>query len=107
MSTDNISPSALYTETAPPLPQPPNHLVNDPIIQATIKNLGDHIKVEMPFDIAKFKSLLNDHPNPPLVQSAMQSLWDRAWPLSEGDWKVEVGEVTENYLMEEGDLEVL
>ena len=37
----------------------------------------------------------------------MQSLWDRAWPLSEGDWKVEVGEVTENYPMEEGDLEVL
>jgi hypothetical protein len=31
----NMSPSALYTETAPPLPSPPDHLVNDPIIQRT------------------------------------------------------------------------
>ena len=66
-STGNISPSALYTETAPSLPQPPDHLVNDLIIQGTVKNLGDHIKVETPFDIAKFESLLDNHPNPPLV----------------------------------------
>ena len=86
-STDNISPSALYTETTLPLPQPPDHLVNNLIIQGTIKNLGDHIKVEMPFDIAKFESQLNDHPNPPLVQSVMQSLCEGVWLLSEGDWK--------------------
>jgi hypothetical protein len=47
-SSKNISPAALYTETAPPLPSPPDHLVNDPIIQETIKQLGDHIKVETP-----------------------------------------------------------
>ena len=70
-STENISPSALYTETAPPLPSPPDHLVNDPVIQATIKQLGDHIKVETSFDVDKLKSLLTDHPNPPLVQSTM------------------------------------
>jgi hypothetical protein len=70
-SSKNISPAALYTETAPPLPSPPYHLVNDPIIQATIKQLGDHIKVETPFDVNKRESLLVDHPNPPLVQSAL------------------------------------
>ena len=72
----NISPSALYTETAPPLPSPPEHLVNDTIIQGTIKRLGNHIKVETPFDIDKLESL-NDHPNSPLVQSAMESLWEK------------------------------
>jgi hypothetical protein len=66
-STKNISPSALYTETALPLPSPPDHLVNDPVIQTTIKQLGDHIKVETPFDVKKLESLLTDHPNPPLV----------------------------------------
>ena len=84
-TTKNISPSALYTKTAPPLPWPPDHLVNDPIIHKTIINLGDHIKVETPFDIAKFKSLLYDHPIPPLARLAMQSLQEGAWPLSEGD----------------------
>ena len=70
-STKNISPSARYTETVPPLPSPPDHLVNDLVIQATIKQLGDHIKVETSFDVDKLKSLLTDHPNPPLVQSTM------------------------------------
>ena len=70
-SSKNISPSALYTETAPPLLNPPDHLVNNPIIQATIEQLGDHIKVETPFDTDKLESLLVDHPNPPLVQSAL------------------------------------
>jgi hypothetical protein len=47
-SSKNTSPAALYTETAPPLPSPPDHLINDPIIQATIKQLGDHIKHPSP-----------------------------------------------------------
>jgi hypothetical protein len=70
-SSKNISPSALYTETGPPLPSPPDHLVDDPVIRATIQKLGDHIKVETPFDIDKLETLLLDHPNPPLVQSAL------------------------------------
>jgi hypothetical protein len=73
-TTKNISPSALYTETAPPLPTPPDHFLHDSVIQATIKQLGDHIKVETLFDVDKFESLLNNHPNPLLVQSAMRSL---------------------------------
>jgi hypothetical protein len=103
-SSNNISPAALITETAPPLPSPPDHLINDPIIQATIHQLGDHIKVETPFDIDKLESLLFDHPNRPLVQSVLRSLREGVWPLSDGEWKVEKEEVTDNYPMEEGDL---
>jgi hypothetical protein len=62
-----VTHAALYTETAPPLPSPPDHLINDPTIQETIKQLGDHIKVETPFDVDKLESLLADHPNPWLV----------------------------------------
>jgi hypothetical protein len=73
-SSKNLSPAALYTETAPPLPSPPDHLVNDPVIQATIEQLVDHIKVETPFDVDKLESLLIGHPNPLLVQSALRGL---------------------------------
>jgi hypothetical protein len=45
-SIDLISPSALYTESAPPLPSPPQHLLDDPAIQESIHLLGDAIKVE-------------------------------------------------------------
>jgi hypothetical protein len=106
-STENISPSALYTETAPPLPTPPDHLVNDPIIQATVRRLGDHIKVETPFDVDKLGSLLINHPNPPLVESALRSLREGVWPLNDGEWKIEVEEVTENYPMDDADLDAL
>jgi hypothetical protein len=106
-STKNISPSALYTETAPPLPSVPDHLINDPVIQATIKQLGDHVKVETPFDIDKLESLLIDHPNPPLVHLAMRSLREGVWPLSDGEWKLEVEEVTKNYPMDDADLDAL
>jgi hypothetical protein len=67
-------PAAIYTETAPLLPSPPEHLVNDPIIQASLNQMSEHIKVETPFDIDKLSSLLVDHPNPPLIQSVLQSL---------------------------------
>jgi hypothetical protein len=106
-STKNISPSALYTETAPLLPNPPDHLLCDLVIQGTIKQLGDHIKVEISFDVNKFESLLNDHPNPLLVQSAMWSLQEGVWPLSDGEWKLEVEEVTKNYPIDDGDLDTL
>jgi hypothetical protein len=106
-SSKNISPSALYTETGPPLPSPPDHLVDDPVIRATIQKLGDHIKVETPFDIDKLETLLLDHPNPPLVQSALRSLREGVWPLSDGVWDIEAEGISENYPMDEADLDAL
>jgi hypothetical protein len=103
----NIFPAALYIETAPPLPSPPKHLVNNPIIQATLNQLGEHIKVETPFDLNKLESLLTDHPNLPLVQSALRSLCEGFWPLSNGEWKIKIEEVTENYPMEDVDMDTL
>ncbi|KAJ7148799.1 hypothetical protein C8R43DRAFT_888706, partial [Mycena crocata] len=53
---NNISPSALYTETAPPLPSPPAHLVNDPVFKASLEAMKDHIKKEKPRIITDHKS---------------------------------------------------
>jgi hypothetical protein len=35
-SKNYISPSALFTESAPPLPSLPQHLIDDPVIQESI-----------------------------------------------------------------------
>jgi hypothetical protein len=87
-SIDVISPSAIYTESAPPLPSPPRHLLDNPTIQESIRSLGDAIKVETPFDVDKFELLLADHPNQPFVESVMKGLREGFWPFDEGDWKI-------------------
>jgi hypothetical protein len=96
-SSSNISPSALYTETAPPLPRPPDHLLRDPLIQSSLQSLNEHIKVETPFDVDRLESLLVDHPNPVFVQSVLCGLREGFWPLDDGEWKIELKEVVDNY----------
>jgi len=46
-TSDNVSPFACYTEYAPPLPSPLQHLIEDTAIQASIYALGDSIKVDL------------------------------------------------------------
>jgi hypothetical protein len=105
--TDYISPSALYTETAPPLPSPPQHLLDDPIIQESIRSLGDAIKVDTPFDVDKFELLLADHPNQPFVRSVMKGLREGFWPFDEGDWKIKLEEVIPDYESNPEDAEAI
>jgi hypothetical protein len=106
-SMDNVSPSALYTLTAPPLPDPPCHLVDDPKIQAALQAYKEHIRVETPFKVDKLESMLLSHPNRPFVESVMKGLREGFWPLDGGEWKFEREEVLENYATEEKDLEAI
>ena len=69
--------------------------------------MKDHIKVETPFNVNKLKSMLADHPNQPFVQSVMTGLREGFWPLDNGEWKVELEEVINNYSTDEGDLDVI
>ncbi|KAJ7271669.1 hypothetical protein C8J57DRAFT_1179712 [Mycena rebaudengoi] len=46
-SDNNISPSVLYIETAPPLPSPPQHLLDDPVIRAALRVHRDAIKEQL------------------------------------------------------------
>lgn len=104
---DRISPSALYTESAPPLPSVPQHLLDDPTIQKSIHSLGDAIKVETPFDVDKFELLLVDHPNQPFVRSVMKGLCEGFWPFDEGEWKIELEEVSPEYESSPEDAEAI
>jgi hypothetical protein len=79
------------------LPSPPQHLVDNSAIQALLRSLNESIKVEMPFNVNKFKLLLLNHPNRPFVQLVIKGLCKRFWPFDEGEWKVELKEVTPNY----------
>jgi hypothetical protein len=80
-SDSNISPSALYTETAPPLPSPPQHIIDDPLIQAALDVNRDSIKVETPFDIDCLVHILAVHLNQPLIQSVLKGFREGFWPL--------------------------
>jgi hypothetical protein len=104
---DNVSPSALHTLSAAPLPDPPCHLVNDPKIQAALRDYKKHIKVETPFDVDKLEAMLHTHPNRPFVDSVIKGLREGFWPLDEGEWKVELEEVPENYASEGVDLDAI
>ena len=70
----HLSPAALYTESAPPLPSPPSHLLCDTKLQASLFAMRNHIKVETPFNVNKLEPMLADHPNQPFVQSVMTGL---------------------------------
>ncbi|KAF8218766.1 hypothetical protein L208DRAFT_1469623 [Tricholoma matsutake] len=102
-----ISPSALYTESAPPLPSPPQRLLDDPAIQTSLQSLGDYIKVETPFNVDKLELLLVSHPNRPFVQSVMKGLREGFWPFDEGEWKIELEEVAPNYVSDPEDAEAI
>ena len=104
---NSLSPVALSTETAPPLPSPPSHLLNDPIIQETLQSLYAYIKVDTPFNANRLKSLLYDHPNQPFVKSVIRGLCEGFWPFDEGDWKVEESEIIKNFTDDELDLDAI
>ncbi|KAF8868162.1 hypothetical protein CPB84DRAFT_1858412 [Gymnopilus junonius] len=70
----NLGWSALYTETAAPLPSLPSHLLNDPSIQASLEAMEGYIKVDTPFDVNKLEVMLHDHPNQPFVHSVLHGL---------------------------------
>jgi hypothetical protein len=97
VSSSNTSPSALYSKHAPPLPTIPQHLVNDPVIQAALTEAQVHIKVDTPFNVDHFQNMLSDHPNQPFVRSVMLGLHEGFWPLDEGDWNLKLEDNIENY----------
>ena len=106
-NSNHISPFALYTEAAPPLPAPPQHLLDVPKIQDAIHSLGDAIKVKTPFDVEKFDLLLADHLNQPFVKSVIKGLRKGFWPFDKGEWKVELEEIIPSYDSDPEDAEAI
>lgn len=69
--------------------------------------MRDHIRVETPFNVDRFESMLYDHPNQPFVKSVMNSLRYGFWPFDEGGWKDDRDESIQNYSSDESDLEAI
>lgn len=102
-----FSPSAHYSLTAPPLPSPPQHLLDNPFIQIALDFYETDLKVDTPFNIDKFASLLDTHPNRPFVDSVIFGLRYGFWPLDDGEWDLGKDGEMKNYPAEEEDLEAI
>ncbi|KAF8801619.1 hypothetical protein BYT27DRAFT_7013337, partial [Phlegmacium glaucopus] len=90
-----------------PLASPPPHLLDDPDIQSTLHALHDFIRVETPFNVDRFESMLHDHPNQPFVKSVMNSLRYGFWPFDEGNWEDDRDDTIQNYATEQTDIEAI
>ena len=69
--------------------------------------MSGHIRVETPFNVDRFESMLYDHPNQPFVKSVMNGLRFGFWPFDEGNWKDDQDEAIKNYTSEEIDYEAV
>ncbi|KAJ3766066.1 hypothetical protein FB446DRAFT_626525, partial [Lentinula raphanica] len=75
--------SITFTMTAPPLPSPPEHLLNNSQILATLQSMSSYIKVNTPFNVDCLELLLSSHPNQPFVASVICSVREGFWPFYE------------------------
>jgi hypothetical protein len=107
-SSPKLSPSALATESAPPLTLPPPHLVNNYSIQSSLSAMHNYIQVKTPFNVDRFEAMLYNHPNQSFVKSVMRSLHEGFWPFDKGNWKDDhKKEAIKNYSSKEVDFEAI
>jgi hypothetical protein len=76
-------------------------------MQASLRTMKDHIKVETSFNVDRFENLLADHPNPPFVRSVMTGLRDGFWPFHDGEYKEELSVIAENFSTDPADLDAI
>ena len=81
--------TALWTETAEPMPRPPECEFRNHEAIETIRTNSSLFKVSTPIKIDVFESLLADHPNQAFVRSVCTGLREGFWPFADthvGDW---------------------
>ncbi|CAA7268095.1 unnamed protein product [Cyclocybe aegerita] len=101
------SPAALLTLSAPPLPSPPSHLIDDPALISSLSAMQGFVKVDTPFNIDRLESLLSDHPNHPFVDSVIRGLREGFWPFEDGDWDKDATKPLSNFAPEVEDLDAI
>ncbi|KAG2134460.1 hypothetical protein DEU56DRAFT_738472, partial [Suillus clintonianus] len=80
-----VSPTALWTETAEPLPSPPaSEFLNIEAIE-TIRSRPDLFRVDTPINVDVFQSMLENagHPNPNFYHSVCAGLCQGFWPWAD------------------------
>ncbi|KAF7374421.1 DNA/RNA polymerase [Mycena sanguinolenta] len=77
-----ISPTALGTETDPPLPGVPLEVFDNKALINTVIQNPRLFNISTPINIDLFERLLASHPNQPLVASFCKGLREGFWPWS-------------------------
>jgi len=86
-----VSRTALWTETAQPLPSPPLNEFDNQDALHTISTHSHLFKIVTPINVDRFESLLRDHPNPDFVHSVCLGLRQGFWPFAHthyGEWPI-------------------
>ena len=122
-NTDNIphySPIARFTETAPPIPKPPDSEFSNTAAIDTIKDNPHLFDIVTPIKVNVLRSYLKDHPNQPFVESVCDGLVNGFWPWADthhddgtypltydNAWVQPTGEKEATFLMQQRDTEVM
>jgi hypothetical protein len=77
------STTAEWSETADPLPRPPELEVSNPVYRKTIADNPNLFLVSTPINVDVFETLLKDHPNPAFVKSVCTGLREGFWPWAD------------------------
>ncbi|KAF6751441.1 hypothetical protein DFP72DRAFT_816495, partial [Ephemerocybe angulata] len=69
-----------WTETASPLPRPPQHVLDDEDVASTLKSHQHLFRIVTPVNVNRLQQLTTTHPNQDFVLSILQGLRDGFWP---------------------------
>ncbi|KAF6742208.1 hypothetical protein DFP72DRAFT_831055, partial [Ephemerocybe angulata] len=69
-----------WSITADPLPEPPQHVLEDPDVTSTLASHPHLFKIVTPVKTHHLRSLTMTHPNQPFVHSVLRGLEHGFWP---------------------------
>jgi hypothetical protein len=80
-----VCPSASATESAPPLPSPPDAILSHPLTVFTLRECRHLFAIVTPINVSQLELLLASHPNRAFVDSILTGLKDGFWPPADED----------------------
>ncbi|KAI0656131.1 hypothetical protein C8Q70DRAFT_883372, partial [Cubamyces menziesii] len=66
-----------------PVPTVPQPVLDDSVVNGTLKNHPELFAIVTPIKVDRFEELLRDHPNQPFVQSVVRALREGFWPYAD------------------------
>lgn len=69
--------------THAPVPDVPESVREDPVVNMTLENHPELFKIVMPVNVDRFEELLADHPNQGFVKSVVRTLQHGFWPYAD------------------------
>ncbi|KAF6765672.1 hypothetical protein DFP72DRAFT_798363, partial [Ephemerocybe angulata] len=69
-----------WSISAKPLPEPPQHVLEDPDVTQTLASHPHLFKIVTPVRVNRLRALTTTHPNLPFVHSVLRGLEEGFWP---------------------------